>query len=100
MTKLWESAATFRRGLAEKVAFLLLNQLDLVLTISATSLGLFELNPFMRSLLTNLPELFLVKLIIPVFIAWLIPGRLLLPAIVLLFLVVTWDLKELLFFLL
>ena len=100
MIKLWGSAATFRRGLAEKVVFLLLNQLDLALTISATSLGLSELNPFMRSLLANLPELLLVKLIIPVFIAWLIPGRLLLPAIVLLFLVVTWDLKELLFFLL
>lgn len=78
----------------------MLNQLDLVLTISATSLGLSELNPFMRSLLANLPELFLVKLIIPVFMAWLIPGRLLLPAIGLLSVVVAWDLKELSFFLL
>jgi len=78
----------------------LLNQLDLALTISATSLGLSELNPFMRSLLANLPELLLVKLIIPVFIAWLIPGRLLLPAIGLLSVVVAWDLKKLSFFLL
>ena len=100
MIKLWGSAATFRRGLAEKVVFLLLNQLDLALTISATSLGLSELNPFMRSLLANLPELLLVKLIIPVFMAWLIPGRLLLPAIGLLSVVVAWDLKKLSFFLL
>lgn len=78
----------------------MLNQLDLALTISATSLGLSELNPFMRSLLANLPELLLVKLIIPVFIAWLIPGRLLLPAIGLLSVVVAWDLKKLSFFLL
>jgi len=40
-----------------------------------------------------------VKLVIPVLIAWLTPGKLLIPACILLLLVIGWDLKELLFLL-
>ena len=77
---------------------MLLNLLDLVLTLSAVSLGLSELNPLMRYLITVPAMLFVIKVAIPLLIAWLAPGRLLVPAIVLLFLVVCWNAKELLVF--
>ena len=41
---LWGSAATFRRGTAEKASFVLLSQFDLALTVLAIYLGLTELN--------------------------------------------------------
>lgn len=93
---LWDSAATFRRGTAGKVSFILLNQFDLVLTVLAVYLGYPELNPFMR-LLVTIPVLLLVfKVALPLLIAWLIPGKLLLPSVALLALVIIWNLKELL----
>ena len=93
---LLDSAATFRRGAAEKVSFVLLNQLDLVLTVVALCIGLQELNPIMRSAATSPLQLVLLKLALPLLIAWLVPGKLLLPAIALLAFVVGWDVKELL----
>ncbi len=96
---LWGSAATFRPCTAEKASFVLLNQFDLTLTVLAVYLGLSELNPFIRHLV-NIPILLLiVKLAIPLLIAWLIPGKLLLPSIALLSLVIIWNVKELLLFL-
>ena len=96
----WDSAITFRQCTAEKVSFVLLNQLDLILTLYALSLGLYELNPWMRELVTAPFQLLLIKVIIPLFLAWLVPGRLLLPAVTLLVFIVSWDVKELLAFLL
>jgi len=93
---LWDSALTFRRGLGTKVSFVLLNLFDLVLTTFALSLGFYELNPWMRSLAASPLQLLLVKLAIPILIAWIVPSRLLMPAIALLILVVGWDVKELL----
>ena len=96
----WDSVATFRQGTAEKISFVLLNQFDLTLTILAIYLGFSELNPFIRYLV-NIPILLLVvKLTIPLLIAWLIPSKLLLPAIALLVLVIVWNIKELILFLL
>ena len=64
------------------------------------SIGLSELNPVMRQL-ANMPlQLVIIKCAIPLLIAWLAPGKLLLPAIILLCLVVSWNIKELLLFLL
>ena len=95
---LFESTATFRKCTAAKIAFVTLGLVDLVLTVLAVNLGLTEINPFMR-LLIQVPLLLLaVKLFIPVFIAWLMPGKLLLPSTILLFLVVLWNIKELGFF--
>lgn len=94
---LWDSVATFRRGVGAKVSFVLLNQIDLVLTVLAVSMGFCEMNPLMRSLAAAPLQLVLIKFAIPLFIAWLVPGRLLLPAIGLLVFVVGWDIKELLF---
>ena len=97
---LWVSTATFKRCVAEKVSFVLLHQLDLALTVLAISLGLSELNPLMRYWVTIPHQLVIFKFVIPLLIAWLIPGKLLLPAIILLCLLVSWNVKELLIFLL
>ena len=79
---------------------MLLNQTDLVLTVIAVGLGLTEINPFMQFLLTAPAMLVLFKVVIPLAIAWLVPGRLLVPAIILLGLVAAWNIKELLLFML
>ena len=95
----WDSAATFRRCTAEKASFILLSQFDLTLTVLAIYLGLSELNPFIRYLI-NIPVLLLViKFAIPLLIAWLMPGRLLLPSIALLALIAIWNVKELILYL-
>jgi hypothetical protein len=92
--RLFESAATFRKFTAAKVAFVFLGIVDLVLTVLAVNLGLTEINPFMR-LLIQIPVLLLaVKVFIPVFIAWIMPGKLLIPSIALLVMVVGWNIKE------
>ncbi len=79
---------------------MLLHQFDLVLTLLAASLGLSELNPLMRYILAVPLQLAIFKFAIPLLIAWLIPGKLLIPAVVLLSLLVSWNAKELLVFLL
>lgn len=93
-----DSAVTFRRCTASKITFILLNLCDLSLTTLAISLGLTELNPFVR-LLMELPVLLItVKLAIPVLIAWIMPGKLLWPSIALLVAIVLWNIKELVVF--
>ncbi len=92
------SAATFKRCLPEKISFVLLNQCDLLLTIVAMSLGFYEINPLMRYLLTVPLLMVLIKFAVPLLIAWLAPGKLLLPSIILLSFFVAWNLKEILFF--
>ena len=95
----WGSAATFRRDTAEKASFVFLSQFDLVLTVLAMYLGLTELNPLMRYMVT-VPALLLVfKLVIPLLIAWAVPGKLLLPSVALLALAAVWNVKELIVFL-
>ena len=93
---LWVSATTFSRDFPEKALFILLNQVDLILTLIAVSVGYYELNPFVRSLLASPLQLFTVKCIIPLCLAWLLPGKFLVPAIILLSLVLGWNIKELL----
>ena len=95
-----KSAATFRRDLPEKLSFVALNCVDLVLTVLAMNRGLQEMNPLMEGWMFQSPlALILVKLVFPAIIAWLIPGKLLLPGIIFLSLVVLWYIKELLIFL-
>lgn len=99
-TNWFESSATFKKSTALKVSFIILSQFDLAFTLVAVSVGFTELNPLI-SFIIRLPVLLLmVKLVIPVLIAWLIPGRLLLPSIALLAGVAIWNIKEMLFFLL
>jgi hypothetical protein len=97
-TNWFEAPATFRKCTLLKASFILLSQFDLAFTVLAVSLGFTEINPLMNYLI-HMPVLLLVlKLAIPVLIAWLIPGRLLLPSIALLALVAIWNIKEMLFF--
>lgn len=94
----WESTATFKKCAVEKVSFIFLCLLDLVLTLAAMNLGIPEINPVIVYLI-QIPALFLVvKFLMPVIIAWIIPGKLLLPSIGLLALVVIWNIKELVVF--
>ena len=78
-----------------KFSYVFLHQIDLALTVLAVSAGFSELNPILKSMLGLPLQLVLVKLIIPLIIAWLVPGKLLIPAIVFLLLVICWNLKEL-----
>jgi hypothetical protein len=95
VTGWFESTATFRKCTAEKIAFIFLGLADLGLTVLAMNLGLTEPNPVMRFLIQVPLLLLVVKLFIPVIIAWLMPGKLLLPSIALLTMVVGWNIKEL-----
>jgi hypothetical protein len=82
----------------EKASFILLCLFDLTFSVVAVSLGFTELNPVMNFLIQIPVLLLLVKLAIPILIAWLIPGRLLWPSIALLALVTIWNIKEILVF--
>jgi len=84
--------------MSEKFSLILLIYLDLVLTIYAMSLGFLELNPHMQTLLANPLHLLLTKVIAPLFIAWLAPAKLLLPAIGFMIFVIGWNTKELIFY--
>ena len=83
------------RGIWLKASYVFLHQLDLILTIFAVHSGLTELNPLMRDLLTTPLQLVVAKLIIPLLIAWLVPGKFLVPAVIFLGLVILWNTKEL-----
>ena len=78
-----------------KAVFLSLQMLDLVLTLLAARSGYPELNPVMRGSLDSLTKLAIFKFGIPVLISWFVPGRWLIPAILLLCGVVGWNVKEL-----
>lgn len=93
-----DSAITFKKCTASKIAFILLNLCDLSLTTLAISLGLTELNPFVRFLVEVPALLITVKLVIPVLIAWIMPGKLLWPSIALMTIIVLWNIKELVVF--
>ena len=98
IANLMDSAITFRKETYLKLTFLGLNLADLGLTIFALSIGATELNPLMRTVV-NIPYLlYLVKVAIPLFFAWLLPGKLLIPSIALLFFVIGWDIRELLLY--
>jgi hypothetical protein len=95
---LMASAITFRKGTFEKLTFIALNILDMALTLFALSQGANELNPLMRSVVNSPMQLYLAKIVLPVFLAWLLPGKFLWPSIALLTFVVGWDIRELVMF--
>jgi len=96
---LWESNGKYLSDSTLKVSYVSLHLVDLILTQIGIYLGFSELNIVMKGLLANPLQLLAFKLALPVFIAWLVPGKFLIPAIVLLLLVVGWDIKELLLWL-
>jgi hypothetical protein len=79
-----------------KVSFLSLQMIDLLLTAIAARYGWSELNPFMQSSFDSLYKLAIFKFVIPVLISWFVPGRLLIPAIILLCGILGWNIKEML----
>ena len=83
-----------------KLSYLSLQLIDLGLTILAVNLGLMELNPFIRGILTAPIQLVMMKLVIPFLVICVVPGRFLVPGIALLSVVVAWNIKELLLLLL
>jgi hypothetical protein len=95
MHDLRTTTATLSRGTGPKGLFVLLGVVDLVLTLWALENGFVELNPVFRGLQDNLPGLLLMKVAVPLGIAWAVPARLLLPSIALLLAVLGWNLGEL-----
>ena len=89
------TVAELKKGLTLRVAYVVLQQADLLMTRFAISSGFEELNPVMRSLFETPAQLLLFKLVIPVIIAALVPAKLLLPALMLLLMIIVWNLKEL-----
>jgi hypothetical protein len=92
------SAMTFRKSTTEKIAFVSLNVIDMVLTLFAMNLGANELNPIMRGMISTPVALYTTKLLMPLVLAWLLPGKLLYPSIAALVFVVGWDVRELVVF--
>ena len=78
-----------------KVAFVLLHQVDILLTSFAISAGFVELNPVIGGLLDSPFRLLIFKLAIPLIIVWIVPARLLLPSLLLLLLVIAFNLTQL-----
>jgi len=91
-----ENHAAQSRSLDLKVSYVLLHQVDLILTLFAVSAGFSEINPVIRSMLHAPLQLFVVKLVIPLLIVWLVPSKFLIPAIAFIALVVIWNIKEIL----
>jgi hypothetical protein len=98
IAKLKAATLTYRVDTREKLAFIVLNWIDLSLTLFALTLGAHEMNPLMRSLFATPILMYAAKLIAPMFIAWVVPGKILLPSIALLVLVIGWNVKELLIY--
>jgi hypothetical protein len=88
----------FRKGLSLRVAYIGLQLADYLMTVFAANAGFEEINPVMRGLLGSPLQLITFKLIIPIAVAWLVPARLLIPALVLLLVIIGLNVKELLVF--
>jgi hypothetical protein len=74
-----------------KVVFLSLQLVDFVLTMLAARFGWLELNPLLQGSPDFVTKLAIFKFAIPVLISWFVPGRWLIPAILLLVGVVGWN---------
>ncbi len=80
-----------------RVAYVVLQMADFLMTLFAFQAGFEEMNPVMRGILGSPVQLVLFKLITPLAIAWLVPAKLLIPALVLLLVIIGLNVKELLF---
>ncbi len=79
---------------ALKVAFLTLQMADLTVTLMAARNGWVELNPVMRASLQSLYKVALFKFAVPILVSWFVPGRLLVPAILLLCGILGWNFHQ------
>ena len=96
----WQNDNQESWGMILKISYLFLQQLDLILTLLATHIGLAELNPFIRGLLATPLHLAIIKVVVPLLIALFVPGRFLIPGLLVLSVVVGLNIKELLLVLL
>ena len=87
--------AEWKKGLGVKIAYVIMHQADILLTSFALSTGFRELNPVIRGVIDTPVQLLAIKLLIPLIIAWLVPARLLLPALGLLLVVIIFNLTQL-----
>ena len=69
LANLMASAITFRRATTEKIAFISLNVIDLVLTLFAMNLGAHEMNPIMRGMISTPTAIYTTKLLMPLVLA-------------------------------
>jgi hypothetical protein len=90
------SATELKKGLGLRMAYMAFQAADLLLTWLAMSSGYQELNPFVRGLFASPAQLIIFKIFIPAIIAWLVPARLLIPAILLLIAVTGFNVAQLL----
>jgi hypothetical protein len=93
-----EGAATFRRDSIAKLTFVILIYLDVVMTMGALSFGMSELNVLARMIFQNPIYVLALKVAPPPLIAWLLPGKLLVPSIAFMVFVIGWNTKELVIF--
>jgi hypothetical protein len=88
----------FRKGLSLRVAYVALQLVDCLMTVLAVNAGFEELNPVMRGIIDSPVQMVTIKLVLPLVIAWLVPAKLLIPAMVLLMVIIGLNVKELVLF--
>jgi hypothetical protein len=89
------TVAEYRKWLSLRLAYVVLQAADLLMTWFAVQAGYEELNPIVRGFLATPLQLVMFKFVVPLAIAWLVPARLLLPALVLLMAVIGFNITEL-----
>ncbi len=77
-----------------RATFLFFQLADFILTLVAARFGWAELNPLMQGSLDSLSKMAIFKFAVPVLISWFVPGRWLVPAILLLCGILGWNIKE------
>jgi hypothetical protein len=87
--------ATFQHGATWKLGFIALMYLDVALTSTATHLGYVELNPVMAGMMASPWKLVMVKGLLPVAIAWIVPDKLLAPSIAFMLGAAGWNVTQL-----
>jgi hypothetical protein len=90
--------AEFKKGIALRLSYIILQAADYLMTIFAANAGFDEMNPVMRGLLGSPIEMLAFKLLIPLAIATFVPAKLLIPALILLLAIIGLNIKELLVF--
>jgi hypothetical protein len=89
------TVAEYKKGLSLRIAYVVLQLADLLMTWFAVQAGYEELNPIVRGFLATPLQLVMFKFFVPLAMAWLVPSRLLLPALVLLMGIIGFNITEL-----
>jgi hypothetical protein len=98
--KQYFTLAEFKKGIALRVSYMMLQAADYLMTVFAYRAGFDEMNPVMHGMLGSPLEMFAFKFLVPLAIATFVPAKLLIPALVLLLAIIGLNIKELLVFVL